>query len=920
MPRLPGLRRLFRHVDSVDRVQRDVDDEIAFHLDAVTAELVAGGLDEGAARREAERRFGPVDQHRSSLKSEGRERLTRARWRTALDELRSDLGYAVRGLVREPLFALGAIFTLAIGIAANSTMFSVIDRLLLRAPPHVRDTPEMSLVYFTRPEGSGRAFTRNNTSWPDFAALRDSSGAVKDAAAYFLAEGSLDQGPAARKVSLGLATGNFFNLLGASPALGRWFTPAEDDPAATEPAVVLADALWRGQFNADPAVLGRAVRLDGRMHTVVGVAPPGFHGPQSLRVDAWIPIRTAAGRTIGADFETSRNWFWIKVVAERRADVPLTMAAERATLVHQRANRESKQSDSLARVVFASMVPARGAGVERTPGIEQGGRAGFTPQGRIAAWLGGVAAVVLLIVCANLANLLLSRASRRRREIAVRLAMGVRRGRLVRQLLSETLLLSLASGSVGLLLAWWGSAFMRRTFLAEMAWDSAAIDARVVAFTLCACLVTVVMAGLAPALVASRQDLTTALKAGTRGGGHRRTTLQRALLVAQAALSVVLLVGAGLFVRSLRNVASVHLGYDASKVLVADVDLGPVFAGANRDSVDVEVDRFWAEALERVGHLPGVASAALGVTTPFASSWASDFKLPGRDSLPELRGEGPYVNSVSPAFLATLGTRVTRGRGFLPTDVKGAEPVGVINEEMATRLWPGQNPIGQCMKVGGDSVPCTTVVGVMENSFRDNLREETVPQYLVVLGQATWQQPTWRSLFVRTNGDPAVVAALVRERLQTQRPDLPYAHVRTLRSIIEPEIEPWQLGATMFGVFGGLALLVAAIGLYAVVAYDVSQRWHELGVRSALGARPGQLRGLIVGDGVRHAMVGLVIGGVVAWAFAPLASGMLYRVAPRDPVTYSIVAGVLLGAAAVACLLPARRAARVAPADVLRGD
>ena len=916
MERIRGLRRLVQHDRTAERLRRDVDEEIAFHLDSVTAELVAAGVAPEEARRRAEARFGNVERHRDDLRALDAGSAARERWRTRFADALTDTRHAVRGLLREPVFALGAILTLAIGLAANATMFGVIDRLLLRPPPHVRDDPRLSLVYFHRSDGPGRSRTQTSTSYPDYAVLRDTSGAVDDAAAFWITEASLDRGPAARNVSLGLATGTFFTLLGAQPSLGRWFGPSDDDPAVTEPPAVLSDAFWRGRFGGDPAVLGRTIHLDTRTYTVVGIAPAGFHGPQSRRVDVWVPLRTTAARYLGKDYASSRNMYWLRIVAHRAADVSAGLAGERATLVHQRANRAAHEGDSLTGVIFGSIVPARGAGIGTgSPGgIAESGQAGVSSQGRVAAWLMGVAAIVLLIVCANLANLLLSRASRRRREIAVRLAMGIRRGRLIRQLLAESILLSVTGAAIGLLLAQWGSAVMRATLLADVAWDVSPVDARVVWFTAVACGLAALLAGLAPALAASRQDLTTALKSATRDGGPRRTRAQRVLLVAQAALSVVLLVGAGLFVRSLRNVATMRLGYDDAQVLVANVDVTGILPSADA------VNRFFDDAAERVRRVPGVSSASVGVTTPFASSWVARFSIPGRDSLPALRGDGPYINAVSAEYLRTMGTRVLRGRGFEPTDTRGSERVAVVNEYMASTLWPAGDAIGKCVKVGADTAPCTTVVGVVENAFRDDLREGPSAQYLVLRGQGTWDAMGMRSLFIRAEGDPAAVTAFVRQRLQEMHSELPYADVRTLRQIIEPGMREWRLGAAMFGLFGAIALLVAAVGLYAVVAYDVSQRWHELGVRSALGARPRHLLRLILGDGVRHAVVGLVVGVAIAWWVAPLIRDLLFRVSPRDVLTLSAVGAVLLLSAFLACLLPSYRASRTPPADVLRAD
>jgi predicted permease len=377
---------------------------------------------------------------------------------------------------------------------------------------------------------------------------------------------------------------------------------------------------------------------------------------------------------------------------------------------------------------------------------------------------------------------------------------------------------------------------------------------------------------------------------------------------------VLLLAGAGLFVRSLHNVASLRLGYDAEQVLVGNLDVTVVAKSAQ------EVNGFWDNARERVRRIPGVRSASLAVTTPFQSTWATELVLPGRASLPNLPDGGPYVNAVSADFLETLGTRVLRGRGFASSDVKGAQPVAVVNEYMASQLWPEGNALGQCMKVGADTMPCTTVIGITENAIRDDLRQKLSAQYLVLLAQRTWDAEGMRTLFIRTDQDADRLVPLIRQELQSMRPDLPFAEVRTLQSIINPEMQQWRLGAAMFGIFGLAALLVAAIGLYSVVAYDVSQRRQELGVRAALGARPRDLLRLIVSDGIRQALIGVAAGIGIALYVAPLLESMLYDVQPRDAATLITVAVVLLFAALIASAIPARRAARVPPSEVLRGE
>lgn len=908
MKRLPGFRRTIDHASSAARVSRDVDDEISWHLDRVTAEFVAKGMDPVSARRAAEQQFGNLDAHRQALRQVDGATARQRRWRSLLADTVGDLRYAVRGLFREPLFALGAIFTLAVGLAANTTMFSVIDRLLLQPPPHVRDDGRMSLVYFQKPGRGGTTFVQSSTSYPDFATLRDSTGVVDQAAAWWVADASLGRGLESRQIRLGLASGDFFATLGTRAAIGRTLGPADDSRTATETPIVISDALWRGTYGADPTVIGRVIQVSQRQLTVVGVLPPGFHGPSVRRVDAWVPMRPMVAEFLGNDnWETSRQWFWLRVVAHRRPGVTAEMASTRATAVHQAANRAAKE-DSTSSVVFGPIEIARGAGLSAGSG-----QSGLSAQAQVATWLTGVAGVVLLIVCANLANLLLSRAARRRREIAVRLALGVRRGRLVRQFLGETAILCAVAVGLALLLSVGGAGLMRRTLLEDVAWEGPALTSRLILFTLAAGLATALLAGWLPAWLASRQDLTGALKASARGGGQRRTPLQRVLLVAQAALSVLLLCGAGLFVRSLRNVATMPLGYDAQEVLVAGVDLGGVVAPGEPTL------QFWREAQDAARQVPGVVSVSLGVTAPFASSWGTDFFLPGRDSIPEIT-DGPYINSVTPEWLTTLGTRVVRGRGFLPTDVKGSEPVALVNEHMARVLWPSGNALGQCIKVGADTAPCTTVVGVTENSVRDNLKEEVSPQYLVLQNQGVFSAPSWRQLFVRTSGDPDLVIASLRERLHGLRANLPWIEIRSIATLMDEGVQPWRLGATMFGLFGLIALLVAAVGLYAVIGYDVTQRWHEFGVRSALGARPAHLVRLIVSDGVRHAGVGLVVGLVAAWLLAPLAKDMLFRVSPRDVATLASVSAVLLVVSLAACWLPARRASRLEPTQAIRAE
>lgn len=902
------FRRTIRHAATPDRVRQDIDDEIAFHLDQVTKELMQLGHAPEEARRLAEQRFGNRDRHREQLEAEDRRAVARTRWRDRLLGLVSDLRYSARALAREPWFALGVVATLGVGLAANATMFSVVDRLLLRPPPHVRDDPRLNLVYFVKPGFNGGApFVQASTSYPDFLVLRDSSGTMERAAAFWSTDASLDRGAEARKVHVGAVTRGYFELLGTRPILGRLLTPADAAPNAGETPVVLSFDLWSGKYAADPQMVGRVIRIDEGQFVVVGVTPRGFHGVTSRRVDAWLPLERTAASFLGTEWQ-SRSWFWLRIVGQRKGELTAAAAAARATIAHQQQNRAAKTGDSLATVTLGSIIGSRGAGVPNSSAA----LASVSTEGRTALWLSGVAGIVLLIVCANTANLFLARANRRRRELAVRLALGAARGRLARLLVSETLLLSVGGAGLALALTYWGSSLMRATLLSAVAWDLSPVTLRVVLFTLLTALVATCLAGIAPAVIASRQDVNRSLKSGTRDGGMRRTRLQQGLLVAQGALSVLLLVGAGLFVRSLRNATSLRVGFDPDQVLVARIDPGTRFQG------DTARSRFYEAAVAAMATVPGVRSASIGVTTPVESSWGTDLFVPGYDSLPKV-GDGWYINAVSNNWFETLGTRIVRGRPFQSTDTRGSERVAIVNEHMAHLLWPSESALGKCLKVGADTAPCSTVVGVMENVVRNGITEAPSAQYLVLLDQLV-DGASWRSVFVRVQDDPRLVIPRLRQRLHQLVDDLPFAEIRTLRAVLDPEVQQWRLGAAMFGIFGLIALLVALIGLYALVGYDVVQRWHELGVRAALGARGGDMYRLVIRDGLGHVVAGLAVGLALAWVVSPLASELLFRVSPRDPWTYTGVALVLLAAAVVAVLAPARRASRVDPAQVLRAD
>jgi putative ABC transport system permease protein len=893
----PGVRRLFRLEGSRSRVATDVDSELAYHFEQTISELRAAGMDEATATREAGRRFGDIDVVRRRLTAIGTARVERERRQQWWRALAQDVTYTVRSIRREPAFVAVLVLTLALGIGANGTIFGVIDRLLLRPPAHVIDDGRLGVLHFRKIGRNGVETTRPARSFPDFVALRDSSGAFDAAGAYMRTELSLGRGASAERVFAGLATADFTKVLGVRAKVGRFFSSDEDREGAP-PVVVIGDGLWRRHYGADSTVLGRTVLLGNTTYTIIGVAPPGFTGLGLERVDVWVPAQVVAGDVIGT--WRNRNVYWLQMVVHRRAGVDVQMAERLATRHHQAVNRAAGESDSLAWVIVAPIVPARGP---QAP-----------PQARVAAWLGGVAFAVLLIACANVANLLLARAARRRRELAVRVALGIGRGRLLGQLLTESVVFALVASLAALVIAWWGGELMRATLLPDLDWSEPPLSLRIVAFTLFVALAAGVLAGVVPALFSSRQDVAHELRAGTRARGGHRGLVRRSLVIVQASLSTMLLVGAGLFLSSWRSAESADTGFDRDRVLIGAVDA--TFVTNTRR----EHAALWDRMRELVQALPGVESSALTVTMPYLASFGATIAVPGRDSIPTSRAGGPYVNAVTTDYFSAMGIAIRRGRAFTPGDRVGAPPVAVISEAMAKLVWPGDEAIGQCFRVDAvDSLPCTTVVGIAENAVRNEFGSTDNPQFYLPLEQQQWD-PGMRWLVVRTRGDAGAMITVVRQAMQTTMASLPYADVRTMRSVLDPSVAPWRLGATMFTLLGALALVVAAIGLYSVLAYEVSRRTSELGVRLALGARRADVYRLVLRDGLGQAVLGVALGCGIALAGSGALATLLFRTSPREPTVYLPVAAILIAAAMLASLIPARRAARTDPVEAMKAE
>jgi predicted permease len=800
-----------------------------------------------------------------------------------------DFRYALRTLSRNPGLVIAAVICLALGIGANAMIFGVVDTLLLRPPPHVQDPEHVARLYFRTNQPPFGTATSSTTGYPLYTSLRDGADAFDALAAFTYSQRvSVGRGADARDADLVLASASLFPLLRVRPALGRFFTEQEDRPGG--PAiVVLSSSFWRSRFGGDSAAIGRQLPLARGSYTIVGVAPERFTGVNLQNVDMWVPIAAATPEFMGPA-SMNRGSYYLQIIGRlRNGDAPA--AARQATLV-LRADDVYSGGDSTAMVLLGPVQHARG------PEMSQ--------NAQVALWLAAVSVIVLVIACANVANLLLARALTRQREVAVRLALGSGWWRLTRQTLVESVVLASFGGIAALMVALWGGPLIRTFLLPNIASASAPLDGRIVLFTALMTIITGLLAGAVPAWELRRGDLTPALKAGAGGGRYQRSRLRSALLVGQVALTVVLIVGAGLFGRSLRNVETQNFGFEPAHTLLVTIDLR-----AAGYSV-AEINALHLRMLSHLETVPGVEAAAATVAHPLGWGHGCSVSVPGRDSIPQLSTGGPYCQLVTPGYFAVLGTPI-RGRAFMPTDRAGA--VAIVNETMARRVWPGENAIGKCF-VAAPIPSCAEVIGVVPDARRFNAVEDASMTFYIPFGGDPDKFIT--ALVVRPRGQPERQIAPVRAAIQETTPNLPFVSVTPLVDLLAPSIRPWRLGSTMFGVFALLALVLSAVGLYGVLAYTAAQRTHEMGVRVAMGAQSADVLRLMVKQGVGIATCGAVLGAVVALATGRVLTSMMYGVSPRDPAILLGAAALPIIVAVLASYVPARRASRVDPVTALR--
>ena len=784
--------------------------------------------------------------------------------------------------------ALAAIISLALGIGANTTIFTLLNAILLRPLP-VEDPARLAAVSTVDAHSPGQLLC----SYPNYQDYRDRNGVFTSLLLYSPITLTLTGHGDPQLVMGQIVSGNYFETLGVRPAVGRGFLPREDAVPGAWPVAVISHNLWARQFGGDPRIAGRKLEINGRAYDVVGVAPQGFQGLDTLiAADVWVPVMMYEQAYPNPAWIHQRRALAFSVAGRLKAGVTLRQAQAGMETVARDLEREYPRDNEGRRVVLAPLAQAA---------ISARTRPVVTNAGAVLMIISGL---VLLIACANVANLLLVRASRRGREIAVRLAMGAGRWRLVRQMLAESLLLALAGGAAGILAARWARDILWAMRPPMLAFSGVHLDldGRVLGYTMAVAAATGLLFGLVPALRATRTDLAAELRerAATTGGG----TTWQALVACQFAFSLVALVGAGLFMRSLHNAEQIDPGFQTGRLGIIGFNLAGYGEGRGRE--------FQRQALERAAAVPGVAAAALAKDPPFTVSLARTVLLEGQSAA---AGRMTLTSLVSPGYFRTAGIPLASGRDFTPLDTADAPRVAIVNEAFAASRWPGENPLGERLRFAGDDKPAE-VIGVARNANYQVIGE--APQALFYLSQAQYYFPS-AVLYLRTAGDPAATVAAVRREVQSMDRSL-LLQAENVRDTIRQALWAPRLSAWLLGLFGGLGLALAGIGIYGVISYSVAQRGREIGVRMALGATPGKVRLMIAGGAARVVAAGVLTGLGLALAAVRAVGPLLLATSPYDALTFVAAPAILAVTALGACWIPAFRATRIEPAKALREE
>lgn len=895
---LAALRRAVRTLLSKERVEQDLSDEVLGYVDLLSAEKEAAGMEPKAARRAALIEVGGVEQVK--------EHVRHARPGALIDQIGQDLRQGLRALTRHPRFSAAVVATLGLAIGATSALFAVMDSVLLRPLPY-REPERLVLLYELLP-GANRPF---GFSAPDFAGFVERAQSFESVAAFRCRTYELSGIETPERLSGALVSSGLFRLLGVAPALGREFT--DDEDRGGKPVAILSDALWARKFSRDPRIVGKGITLDRTNYTVVGVLPPRLVFPSpgpsvnNVPAEVYVPVSFTP-----RELEAFGSMYNSSVVARLKPGVSISQAALEAKAIAARIVTELYPA-SFSPKLDITVAPVRDevVGNVRTPLL-----------GLFAA-----VALVLLIACADIANLTLTRAVGRGRELAVRAALGASRTRLVRQLLVETTVLGVCGGALGVLLARLGLELLAA--LAPVSLPRAneiGLDGRVLVFAGLLSLVTGLLSGALPAWEAGRRDPVGTLKETGRGTTSARQRRTIAVLVsAQFALATVLLVVGGLVGRSLQHLLATEPGFRPERVLTVRASLP-----GNGYPEAPQVRTFYERLLERASGLPGVRAAAVSSYLPLAVLERRGFSIEGQ---PSASADLPHVVAhdwVAGQYFEAMGIALRRGRVLDDGDRAGSEPVVVINETMARQFWPGEDALDRRIKWGGfeSDAPWMRIVGIVGDIKQGALNTQTMPQ--------TWQP--WRQvsdegvadtvvgvlrslrLILRTDGAPEALIGSLRAELRRLDPALPVTELRTMEDLLQASTSPQRWRSGLFVGFAGIALLLAALGVAGVLAESVSRRTHEIGIRLALGAARGHVLRLVLREGLGIAALGMLVGLAAAPALTRLISSLLFEVSPRDPVTFGGVVVLLAGVAVAACLIPALRATRVDPAAALRHD